>query len=196
MTKLDRNVWKKSLESLRADLESVRAEYIAVCMQRWNFRRRSLSWEISFDWSEIKRHRSFFAPSIEDLAWISNQGDATRVLMILHADHTCSWESRCLCKKIGCTIQPKIKNKAITVGRSIKVRLCSLSENSRNVIPGKHYCEHGHAFRWASDLAKFYRDWGPDLCESRRLAHSPIGVLRMSISTSSVVSRVDWKACA
>ena len=29
---------------------------------------------------------------------------------------------------------------------------------------------------WASDLAKFYQDWGPDLCESRRRAHSPIGV--------------------
>ena len=25
------------------------------------------------------------------------------------------------------------------------------------------------------------QDWGPDLCESRRRAHSPIGVLRMSI---------------
>ena len=33
-----------------------------------------------------------------------------------------------------------------------------------------------HAFRWASDLAKFYQDWGPDLCESRKRAHSPIGV--------------------
>ena len=33
-----------------------------------------------------------------------------------------------------------------------------------------------HAFRWASDLAKFYQDWGPDLCESRRRAHSLIGV--------------------
>ena len=29
-----------------------------------------------------------------------------------------------------------------------------------------------HAFRWASDLV----DWGPDWCESRRRAHSPIGV--------------------
>ena len=27
-----------------------------------------------------------------------------------------------------------------------------------------------------SDLAKFYQDWGPDLCESRRRARSPIGV--------------------
>ena len=26
------------------------------------------------------------------------------------------------------------------------------------------------------DQAKFYQDWGPDLCESRRRAHSPIGV--------------------
>ena len=25
------------------------------------------------------------------------------------------------------------------------------------------------------------QDWGPDLCESRRRAHSPIGVLQMSI---------------
>ena len=56
---------------------------------------------------------------------------------------------------------------------------------------------YSHAFRWASDPAKFYQDWGPDLCESRWRAHSLIGVfLRMSISTSSVVSRVDWKACA
>ena len=47
-TKLGRNVWKKSLESLRA-------EYLAVCMQRWSFRRRSLSWETSFDWSEMRR---------------------------------------------------------------------------------------------------------------------------------------------
>ena len=30
--------------------------------------------------------------------------------------------------------------------------------------------------RWASDLAKFYHDWGPDLCESRWRAHSLIGV--------------------
>ena len=42
-TKLGRKVWKKSLESLRADLESLRVESIAVCMQRWSFRRRSLS---------------------------------------------------------------------------------------------------------------------------------------------------------
>ena len=33
-----------------------------------------------------------------------------------------------------------------------------------------------HAFRWASDLAKFYQDWGPDLCKSRRRAHGSIGV--------------------
>ena len=32
MTKLGRKVWKKSLEYLRADLESLRAEYIAVCI--------------------------------------------------------------------------------------------------------------------------------------------------------------------
>ena len=31
-----------------------------------------------------------------------------------------------------------------------------------------------HAFCWASDLAKSYQDWGPDLCESRGRAHSPI----------------------
>ena len=47
MTKLGWKVWKKSLQSLRA-------ESIAVCMQRWIFRRRSLSWETSFDWSEMK----------------------------------------------------------------------------------------------------------------------------------------------
>ena len=35
---------------------------------------------------------------------------------------------------------------------------------------------YAHAFRWASDLAKFYQDWGPDLCESRWRAHSLIGV--------------------
>ena len=35
---------------------------------------------------------------------------------------------------------------------------------------------YSHAFRWASDLAKFYQDWGPDLCESRWRAHSLIGV--------------------
>ena len=46
--------WKKSLQSLRAELQSLRAELIAVCMQRWSFRRRSLSWETSFDWSEMK----------------------------------------------------------------------------------------------------------------------------------------------
>ena len=38
---------------------------------------------------------SFSAPSSEDLAWISNQVDPTRFFMIFHADHTCSWESRC-----------------------------------------------------------------------------------------------------
>ena len=54
MTKLGRKVWKKSLQSLRAELQSLRAESIAVCMQRWSFRRRSLSWETSFDWSEMK----------------------------------------------------------------------------------------------------------------------------------------------
>ena len=39
-------------------------------------------------------------------------------------------------------------------------------------------CWYGHsnAFRWASNLAKFYLDWGPDLCESRWRAHSLIGV--------------------
>ena len=47
MTKLGWKVWKKSLQSLRA-------ESIAVCMQRRSFRRRSLSWETSFDWSEMK----------------------------------------------------------------------------------------------------------------------------------------------
>ena len=36
------------------------------------------------------------------------------------------------------------------------------------------------SFRWASVQAKLHPDWGPDLCESRRRAHSPIGVLRMS----------------
>ena len=54
MTKLGRKVWKKSLQSLRAELQSLGAESIAVCMQRWSFRRRSLSWETSFDWSEMK----------------------------------------------------------------------------------------------------------------------------------------------
>ena len=54
MTKLGWKVWKKSLQSLRAELQSLRAESIAVCMQRWSFRRRSLSWETSFDWSEKK----------------------------------------------------------------------------------------------------------------------------------------------
>ena len=38
---------------------------------------------------------SFSAPSSEDLAWISNQGDPTRFFMIFHADHTCNLESRC-----------------------------------------------------------------------------------------------------
>ena len=50
MTKLGWKVWKKSLRSLRAELQSLRA----VCMQRWSFRRRSHSWETSFDWSEMK----------------------------------------------------------------------------------------------------------------------------------------------
>ena len=54
MTKQGWKVSKKSLRSLRAELQSLRAESIAVCMQRWSFRRRSLSWETSFDWSEIK----------------------------------------------------------------------------------------------------------------------------------------------
>ena len=54
MTKLGWKVWKKSLQSLRAELQSLRAESIAVCMQRWSFRRRSLSSETSFDWSEMK----------------------------------------------------------------------------------------------------------------------------------------------
>ena len=61
MTKLGRKVWKKSLESLRADLkslradlESLRAESIAVCMQRMSVCGRSLSWETSFAWSEMK----------------------------------------------------------------------------------------------------------------------------------------------
>ena len=38
---------------------------------------------------------SISAPSSEDFAWISNQVDPTRFFMIFHADHTCSWESRC-----------------------------------------------------------------------------------------------------
>ena len=37
---------------------------------------------------------SFSAPSSEDLAWISNQVDPTRIFMIFHADQTYSWESR------------------------------------------------------------------------------------------------------
>ena len=49
-----RKVWRKGLESLRADLESWRAESFAVCMLRWSLRRRSLSWQTSFDWSEMK----------------------------------------------------------------------------------------------------------------------------------------------
>ena len=40
-TKLGRKVWKKSIESLRADLESLLAESIAVCMQRLSFRHHS-----------------------------------------------------------------------------------------------------------------------------------------------------------
>ena len=47
-------VWKRRLESLWADLVSLRAESIAVCMQRSSFRRRSQSWETSFDCSEMK----------------------------------------------------------------------------------------------------------------------------------------------
>ena len=62
MTKLGWKVWKKSLQSLRAELQSLRAESIAVCMQRWSFRRRSLSWETSFDWSEMK---------VRALRWVS-----------------------------------------------------------------------------------------------------------------------------
>ena len=54
MTKLGWKVGKKSLQSLLAELQSLRTESIAVCMQRWSFRRRSLSWETSFDWSEMK----------------------------------------------------------------------------------------------------------------------------------------------
>ena len=54
MTKLSWKVWKKSLQSLRAELQSLRVESIAVCMQRWSFRRRSLSWETCLDWSEMK----------------------------------------------------------------------------------------------------------------------------------------------
>ena len=46
--KLGRKVWKKGFESLRA-------EHIAVCMQRSSFRRGSLSWETSFDRFEKKR---------------------------------------------------------------------------------------------------------------------------------------------
>ena len=62
MTKLGWKVRKKSLQSLRAELQSLRAESIAVCMQRWSFRRRSLSWETSFDWSEMK---------VRALPWVS-----------------------------------------------------------------------------------------------------------------------------
>ena len=54
MTKPGWKVWKKILQSLRAELQSLRAESIAVCMQRWSFRRPSLSWETSFVWSEKK----------------------------------------------------------------------------------------------------------------------------------------------
>ena len=42
--------WLHSL----AEEGSLRAEAIAVCMQRWSFHRRFLSWETSFDWSEMK----------------------------------------------------------------------------------------------------------------------------------------------
>ena len=40
--------------------------------------------------------------------------------------------------------------------------------------PGQPFSSQ--SFRWLSDQAKFHQDWGPDLCESRRRAHSPIGV--------------------
>ena len=43
-----------TLKSLEERLESLRAESSAVCMQRWSFRRHSLSWETSFDWSKIE----------------------------------------------------------------------------------------------------------------------------------------------
>ena len=99
MMKLGWKVSKKSLQSLRAELQSMREESIAVCMQRWSFRRRSLSWETSFDWSEMKV-RAFPAvsphPAVRTWPGISNQVDPTRFFMIFHADHTCSRESRCL----------------------------------------------------------------------------------------------------
>ena len=42
--------------------------------------------------------------------------------------------------------------------------LCTILSN-----PGQP--SYSDAFRWATDLAKFYQDWGPDLCESLRRAH-------------------------
>ena len=75
-TKLGRNVLKKSLESLRGKLESLRAEYIAVCMQRWSIRRRSLSWKTSFNWSELKM-RAFPGvcshPAVRSWPWFQIQ---------------------------------------------------------------------------------------------------------------------------
>ena len=62
MTKLGWKVWKKRLQSLRGELQSLRAESIAVCMQRWSFRRRFLFWETSFDWSGMK---------VRALPWVS-----------------------------------------------------------------------------------------------------------------------------
>ena len=49
---------------------------------------------------------SFSAPSSEDLAWVSNQVDPTRFFMIFHADHTCSWESRCCMTSMAPPVSP------------------------------------------------------------------------------------------
>ena len=98
MMKLGWKVWKKSLQSLRAELQSLRAESIAVCMQRWSFRRRSLSWETSFDWSEMKvRALPGVSPHPAVRTWPGFQIKWTQpdFSWFFKRDHTCSWESWC-----------------------------------------------------------------------------------------------------
>ena len=100
MTKLGWKVSKKSLQSLRAELQSLRAESIAVCMQRWSFRRRSLSWETSFDWSEMKfRALPGVSPHPAVRTWPGFQVKWTQpdFSWFFMRDHTCSWESRWKC---------------------------------------------------------------------------------------------------
>ena len=96
----------------------------------------------------------------EDLAWISNEVDRTRFFMIFHADHTCSWESRCMGNG----------HQVLSVEYILVVQILLDSQRPRWVV--EHHC----CPRWLRSRQLRSRDQGLfldlvfDLCLSQPLS--------------------------